>query len=245
MSHLKKNYSWTPYSKVRYWGYHPWYFHQRSFLNRKKRWKEKDGREKKKSQQVQRRHRSLRFEEAPANLQGRKNFTKLVNQIPTQRASFQGEEPTAIPHFSPTTPAQHTKPHTSFLNQHEHKWYQGLQTKAQLHPELINSAAAAAKSLQSCPTLCDPIDGSLPGSPIPGILQARTLEWVAISFSNAWKWKVKVKSLSRVRLLETPWTAAHQTPLSMGFSRQEYWSGVPSLWLTLGSTKLAKSFSFW
>ena len=89
------------------------------------------------------------------------------------------------------------------------------------------AAAAAAKSLQSCPTLCDPIDGSPPGSPVPGILQARTLEWVAISFSNAWKWKNKVKSLSRVRLLATPWTAAHQAPPSMGFSRQEYWSGVP------------------
>ena len=89
-------------------------------------------------------------------------------------------------------------------------------------------AAAAAKSLQSCQTLCDPIDGSPPGSPVPGILQARTLEWVAISFSNAWKRKVKVKSLSRVRLFATPWTAAHQAPLSMGFSRQEYWSGVPS-----------------
>ena len=90
-------------------------------------------------------------------------------------------------------------------------------------------AAATAKSLQSCPiqTLCDPTDGSPPGSPVPGILQARTLEWVAISFSNAWKWNVKVKSLSRVRLLATPWTAAHQAPLSMGFSRQEYWSGVP------------------
>ena len=83
-----------------------------------------------------------------------------------------------------------------------------------------------AKSLQSCPTLCDPIDGSPPGSPIPGILQARTLEWAAISFSNVWKWKVKVKSLSRVRLLATPWTAAYQAP-SMGFSKQEYWSGVP------------------
>ena len=81
-------------------------------------------------------------------------------------------------------------------------------------------AAAAAKSLQSCPTLCDPIDGSPPGSSVPGILQARTLEWVAISFSSAWKWKVKVKSLSRVRLLATPWTAAYQAPPSMGFSRQ-------------------------
>ena len=86
---------------------------------------------------------------------------------------------------------------------------------------------AAAKSLQSCPTLCDPIDGSSPGFPVPGILQARTLEWVAIAFSNAWKWKVKGKPLSRVRLLATPWTAAYQAPPSMGFSRQEYWSGVP------------------
>ena len=84
-----------------------------------------------------------------------------------------------------------------------------------------------AKSLQSCPTLCDPIDGSPPGSPVPGILQARTLEWAAISFSNAGKLKVKVKSLSRVQLLVIPWTAAYQAPPSMGFSRQEYWSGVP------------------
>ena len=76
--------------------------------------------------------------------------------------------------------------------------------------------------------LCDPIDGSPPGSPFPGILQARTLEWVAISFSNARRWKVKVKSLSRVWPSATPWTAAYQAPLSMGFSRQEYWSGVPS-----------------
>ena len=89
------------------------------------------------------------------------------------------------------------------------------------------AAAAAAKSLQSYPTLCDPIDGSPQGSPVPGILQAWTLEWAAISFSNAWKWKVKVKSLSRVRLLTTPWTTAYQAPPSMGFSRQEYWSGVP------------------
>ena len=86
-----------------------------------------------------------------------------------------------------------------------------------------SAAAFAAKSLQSCLTLCDPIDGS----PVPGILQGRTLEWVAISFSNEWKWKVKVKSLSRVWLLATAWTAAHQAPPSMGFSRQEYWSGVP------------------
>ena len=98
-----------------------------------------------------------------------------------------------------------------------HRW-------AQSRPE-GPSAAAATKLLQSCPTLFDPIDGSPPGSPIPGILQARTLEWVAISFSNAWKWKVKVKSLSPVWLLATPWTAAHQAPPSMGFSRQEYRSG--------------------
>ena len=89
------------------------------------------------------------------------------------------------------------------------------------------SAAAAAKSLQSCPTLCDPIDGSPPVSPVPGILKARTLEWVTISFSNAWKWRVKVKSFSHVWLLATPWTAAYQARASMGFSRQEYWSGVP------------------
>ena len=85
----------------------------------------------------------------------------------------------------------------------------------------------AAKSLQLCPTLCHPRDGSPLGSSAPGILQARILEWVAISFSNAWKWKVKVKSLSRVRLLVTSWTAAYQAPPSMGFSRLEYWSGVP------------------
>ena len=94
------------------------------------------------------------------------------------------------------------------------------------------SAATAAKSLQSCPTLSDPIDGSPPGSRIPGILQARTLEcstleWVAISFSNAWKWKMKVKSLNHVWLLAIPWTVAYQAPPSMGLPRQEYWSGVP------------------
>ena len=91
----------------------------------------------------------------------------------------------------------------------------------------VECVAAAAKSLQLCPTPCDPIDGSPPGSPVPGIHQARTQEWVAISFSNAWKWKVKVKSLSRVWFSASPWTAAHQAPPSMGFSRQEYWSGVP------------------
>ena len=95
------------------------------------------------------------------------------------------------------------------------------------HSLIQKYVAAAAKSLRLCPTLCDPIHGSPPGSPIPGILQARTLEWVAISFSNAWKWKGKAKLLSRVQLLATPWTAAHQAPPSMGFSRQENWSGVP------------------
>ena len=89
------------------------------------------------------------------------------------------------------------------------------------------AAAAAAKSLQSCPTLCNPIDGSPSGSPVSGILQARTLEWVAISSSNVWKWKVKVKLLSCFQLLAIPWTVVYQAPPSMGFSRQEYWSGVP------------------
>ena len=108
-----------------------------------------------------------------------------------------------------------------------------LQTSEFLHHSVhliqacLKSTAAAAKSLQSCPTLCDPIDSSPPGSAIPGILQARTLEWAAISFSIAWKWKVKVKSLSHVWLFATPWTAAHQACPSMGFCRQEYWSGLP------------------
>ena len=112
------------------------------------------------------------------------------------------------------------------------------------------TATATAKSLQSCPTLCDTIDGSPPGSPVPGILQARILEWVAISFSNAWKWKMKVKLLSCVRLVVTPWTAAFQAPPPLGFSRQEYWSGVPlpSLSVTLGKDNLytlLDSFTQW
>ena len=106
------------------------------------------------------------------------------------------------------------------------------------------TAAAAAKSLQSCPAPCDPIDGSPPGSPVPGILQARTLEWVAISFSNAWTWKVKGKSFSRVRLLATPWTAAHQAPPSLGFSRQEYRSGVPQPSPDRGKGELYFHFGF-
>ena len=103
----------------------------------------------------------------------------------------------------------------------------GARRQVDLSSRLVTFYPAAAKSLQSCLTLCYPMDCSLPGFSIHGILQARTLEWVAISFSNAWKWKVKVKSLIRVWLLATPWTAAHQAPPSMGFSRQEYWSGVP------------------
>ena len=100
--------------------------------------------------------------------------------------------------------------------------------------------------LQSCPTLCDPIDDSPPGSPVPGILQARTLDWVAISSSNAWKWKVKVKLLSWIRLLATPWTAAYQAPPSMGFSRQEYWSGLslPSSQST-ASASYSESINLW
>ena len=100
-----------------------------------------------------------------------------------------------------------------------------LKVTSEMAPHFLSLYWAA--TVQSCPTLCDPIDGSPPGSPVPGILQARTLEWVAISFSNEWKWKVKGKSLSRVQLLTTPWTAAYQAPPSMGFARQEYWSGVP------------------
>ena len=104
-----------------------------------------------------------------------------------------------------------------YLQHHHVKW----ELKA------MAAAATAAKSLQLCPTLCNPIDASPPGSSVPGILQERILEWVAISFSNAWMWKVKVKLLSPVQLFETPWTAAYQAPPSMGFSRQEYWSGLP------------------
>ena len=98
------------------------------------------------------------------------------------------------------------------------------------------AAAAAAKLLQSCRTLCNPIDSSPPGYPVPGILQARTLEWVAISFSNAWKSKVKVKSLSCVWPSGTPWTAAFQAPPSMGFSRQSAGVGCQCfLWVVSGS----------
>ena len=103
---------------------------------------------------------------------------------------------------------------------------------------------AAAKSLQSCPTLCDPIDGSPPGSPVPGILQARTLEWVAMSFSNVWKWKVKVKSLNRIRLLATPWTAAYQAPLPMGFSRSTGVGCHCLLWISHSYTYISSLLKF-
>ena len=111
------------------------------------------------------------------------------------------------------------------------KWKQQIlhESLPSLFWDWAAAAAAAAKSLQSCLTLCDPTDSSPPGSPVPGILQARILEWVAISFSNAWKWKVKVKLLSCVQLFMSPWTAAYQPPPSMWFSRQEYWSWLPLL----------------
>ena len=112
------------------------------------------------------------------------------------------------------------------IKQKNHKGKLAYKSQQYLHNWWNFVAAADAKSFQSCPTLWDPIDGSPPGSSVPGILQARTLEWVAVSFSNAWKWKVKVKLFSGVWLLATPWTVAYQAPPSMGFSRQEYWSGV-------------------
>ena len=108
--------------------------------------------------------------------------------------------------------------------------------------KISSTAAAAAKSLQSCPTLCDTIDGSPAGSAVPRILQARTLEWVAISFSIAWKWKVKVKSLSRYQLVAKLWTVVHQAPPSMGFSKQEYWSGLP---LPSPSSTAGRFFTNW
>ena len=118
------------------------------------------------------------------------------------------------------------------------------------HEGFPGAATAAAKSLQLCPTLWDPIDGSPPGSPIPGILQARILEWVSISFSNAWKWKVKVKSFSPVWLFAAPWTAAYQAPPSMGFSRQEYWNGVPlpsplPLWVVVKNLPAMQEIWVW
>jgi len=145
-------------------------------------------------------------------------------QVPTWAPLFYGNAAESLSsgaHSCPTLwdPMDCSTP--GFPVHHQLRWWTTPNTNR------ISAAAAAAKSLQSCLTLCDPIDRSPPGSLIPGILQARTLEWVAISFSNAGKWKVKGKSLSHVQLLATPWSAAHQAPPSMGFSRQEYWSGVP------------------
>ena len=133
----------------------------------------------------------------------------------------QNTSPTGGVYHQPHT---HTHTHTHTHSGQVRIWPEWIYAE---HCEYYVTQIAAAKLLQSCPTLCDPIDGSQPGYPIPGILQARTLECVAISFSTAWKQKVKVKSLSRAQLLAIPWTAAHQDPQSMGFSRQEYWSGVP------------------
>ena len=132
-----------------------------------------------------------------------------------------------------TVTTNQTTDYPELPQKHLHSVYSLLNNTGNIQCSLRKHAAAAAKSLQSCPTLCDPRDGSPPGSPIPGILQARILEWVAIAFSNAEKWKAKVKSLSRVWLFATPWTAAYQAPSSMGFSRQEYWSRLPlpSLWV--------------
>ena len=119
----------------------------------------------------------------------------------------------------------HINVYGSFVQMSFHRWLDKLQYIQTMNT--TTTTTTTTKSLQLCPTLCDPIDGNPPGSPVPGTLQARTLEWVAISFSNAWKWKVKMKSLSGVRPSATAWTAAFQAPPSMGFSRQEDCSGVP------------------
>ena len=142
----------------------------------------------------------------------------------TERKDFLPQQQTRCSILAPCSPKKCIS-----VSLFQHKFTQLLKRAYLNHLRAIwsTSAAAAAKSLQLCLTLCDPIDGSPPGSPVPGILQARTLEWVAIAFSNAWKWKVKVKSLSHVWLFATPWTAACQDPPSIGFSRQEYGSGLP------------------
>ena len=113
------------------------------------------------------------------------------------------------------------------MNSVRYRRSEGKQSHNKVWRERCLQGGVLLPSRSSRGRLSDPIDGSPPGSAVPGVLQARTLEWVAIAFSNAWKWKVKVKSFSRVRLLATPRTAAHQAPPSTGFSRQEYWSGVP------------------
>ena len=135
----------------------------------------------------------------------------------------------------------HVLSHELLLQGFCHSWHPPTLKLVSNSWEYFPLAATAAKSLQSCPTLCDPIDGSTPASAVPGILQTRTLEWVAISFSSEWKWKVKVKSLSRVLLFATPCTATYQVPPSMGFSRQEYWMGCLWLnWLNWTESKFSK-----
>ena len=154
----------------------------------------------------------------------------LSSKEPAYRAGHMSWIPGELNPWVGKTPWRRKWLPTSLLlpeKSHVQRSLVGYSPWSQKRVRYILATAAAAKLLQSCPTLCDPIDGSPPGPAVPGILQARTLEWVAISSSHAWKWKVKVKSLSRVRLLVTPWTSAYQAPPSMGFSRQEYWSGVP------------------
>ena len=122
-----------------------------------------------------------------------------------------------------------------------------LSTYYEPHNMLIASCAAA-KSLQSCPTLCDPIDGSPPGSPVPGILQARTLEWVAISLSNTWKWKVKMKSLSRVWLFATPWNMLSRMVITFLPRSKRLlisWLQSPSTYKILVSLKFHGLYSSW
>ena len=165
-----------------------------------------------------------------------------AHQVPPSLGFFRQEHWSGLPFPSPMHESEKWKWSRSVVSDSSRP--HGLQPTRLLHPWDFpgNSTgvgchcllwlwvpAAAAKSLQLCPTLCNPIDGSPLGSSVPGILQARILEWVTISFSNARKWNVKVKSLSHVQLFETPWTVAHQAPLSMsmGFFRQEYWSGLP------------------
>ena len=123
------------------------------------------------------------------------------------------------------------------LNLKRFRWTIISSLSNQLLYQCTYHATAAAKSLQLCPTLCDPIDGRPPGSSVPGILQARTLEWVAISFSNAWKWKEKVKSLSSVRLLATPWTAAYQAPVPIILISYSFHLILDSSWVLTHPSK--------
>ena len=173
----------------------------------------------------------------------KQNIVKYCSHLKTSQSIIYGTSNFFTHHYLDTLSKT-----TWLKNKHQHYWMRCLAVWISMPSTswYLRAAAAAAKSLQSCPTLCDPIDGSPSGFPIPGILQARTREWVAISFSNAWKWKVKVKSLSRVRPSAPPWTVAYQAPPSMGFSRQEYWSGVPlpSPYLRAGALNCA-TFGWW